>query len=42
EKVKLFDESFTAVGSTEDERRIKDMNEGVKTLIRREKGIISK
>ncbi|GJY79673.1 hypothetical protein Tco_0485474 [Tanacetum coccineum] len=30
EKVKRFDESFNAVGSTEDERRIKEMNEGVK------------
>ncbi|GJW75446.1 hypothetical protein Tco_0134816 [Tanacetum coccineum] len=30
EKVKRFDESFTAVGSTEDEKRIKEMNEGVK------------
>ncbi|GJZ38691.1 hypothetical protein Tco_0585254 [Tanacetum coccineum] len=30
EKVKRFDESFTTVGSTEDERRIKEMNEGVK------------
>ncbi|GKB21956.1 hypothetical protein Tco_0855879 [Tanacetum coccineum] len=30
EKVKRFDESFTAVGSIEDERRIKEMNEGVK------------
>ncbi|GKF96085.1 hypothetical protein Tco_0288820 [Tanacetum coccineum] len=30
EKVKRFDESFTDVGSTEDEKRIKDMNEGVK------------
>ncbi|GKD18574.1 hypothetical protein Tco_1207732, partial [Tanacetum coccineum] len=30
EKVKRFDESFTAVGSTEDERWIKEMNEGVK------------
>ncbi|GJS83055.1 hypothetical protein Tco_0749596 [Tanacetum coccineum] len=30
EKVKRFDESFTAVGSTEDERKIKEMNEGVK------------
>ncbi|GJW84404.1 hypothetical protein Tco_0157549 [Tanacetum coccineum] len=30
EKVKMFDESFTVVGSTEDERRIKEMNEGVK------------
>ncbi|GKC45314.1 hypothetical protein Tco_1063036 [Tanacetum coccineum] len=29
EKVKRFDESFNAVGSTEDERRIKEMNEGV-------------
>ncbi|GJT79428.1 hypothetical protein Tco_1053770 [Tanacetum coccineum] len=28
EKVKRFDESFTAVGSNEDERRIKEMNEG--------------
>ncbi|GJY24771.1 hypothetical protein Tco_0398429 [Tanacetum coccineum] len=30
EKVKRFDESFTAVGSTEDVRRIKEMNKGVK------------
>ncbi|GJY49978.1 hypothetical protein Tco_0439934 [Tanacetum coccineum] len=30
EKVKRFDESFTAVGSTEDERKIKEMNEGAK------------
>ncbi|GJU49390.1 hypothetical protein Tco_1218945 [Tanacetum coccineum] len=30
EKVKRFDESFTAVGSTEDKKRIKEMNEGVK------------
>ncbi|GKB99118.1 hypothetical protein Tco_0985255 [Tanacetum coccineum] len=30
EKVKRFDESFTAVGSTEDERKIKEMNEGPK------------
>ncbi|GJV49390.1 hypothetical protein Tco_1439602 [Tanacetum coccineum] len=30
EKVKRFDESFTTVGSTEDERKIKEMNEGVK------------
>ncbi|GJU55893.1 hypothetical protein Tco_1229607 [Tanacetum coccineum] len=30
EKVKRFDESFTAVGSIEDERRIQEMNEGVK------------
>ncbi|GJT21448.1 hypothetical protein Tco_0891385 [Tanacetum coccineum] len=30
EKVKRFFESFTAIGSTEDERRIKEMNEGVK------------
>ncbi|GKE79951.1 hypothetical protein Tco_1549951, partial [Tanacetum coccineum] len=30
EKVKRFDESFTAVGSTEDERKIKEMNEGTK------------
>ncbi|GJQ96320.1 hypothetical protein Tco_0007459, partial [Tanacetum coccineum] len=35
EKVKRFDESFTAVGSTEDERRIKEMNEGVKDLDRK-------
>ncbi|GKB50279.1 hypothetical protein Tco_0901032 [Tanacetum coccineum] len=34
EKVKMFDESFTAVGSTEDERRIKEMNEGVKDPVR--------
>ncbi|GJT19617.1 hypothetical protein Tco_0878323 [Tanacetum coccineum] len=32
EKVKRFDESFTAVGSTEDERKIKEMNEGEKDL----------
>ncbi|GKD95172.1 hypothetical protein Tco_1375009, partial [Tanacetum coccineum] len=30
EKVKRFDESFIDVGSTEDERKIKEMNEGVK------------
>ncbi|GJT49602.1 hypothetical protein Tco_0975759 [Tanacetum coccineum] len=30
EKLKRFNESFTAVGSTEDEKRIKEMNEGVK------------
>ncbi|GJZ41121.1 hypothetical protein Tco_0588007 [Tanacetum coccineum] len=30
EKVKRFDESFTTVGSTEDERNIKEMNEGAK------------
>ncbi|GKE78625.1 hypothetical protein Tco_1544745 [Tanacetum coccineum] len=30
EKVKRFDESFTAVGSTEDERKIKEMNEEAK------------
>ncbi|GJT16094.1 hypothetical protein Tco_0874800 [Tanacetum coccineum] len=30
EKVKRFDESFNAVGSTEDERRIKEVNKGVK------------
>ncbi|GKB94956.1 hypothetical protein Tco_0981093 [Tanacetum coccineum] len=29
-KVKRFDESFTAAGFTEDARRIKEMNEGVK------------
>ncbi|GKD77824.1 hypothetical protein Tco_1340445, partial [Tanacetum coccineum] len=29
-KVKRFDESFTTIGSTKDERRIKEMNEGVK------------
>ncbi|GJV02988.1 hypothetical protein Tco_1336557 [Tanacetum coccineum] len=29
-RMKRFDESFTAVGSTEDERMIKEMNEGVK------------
>ncbi|GJX99590.1 hypothetical protein Tco_0356609 [Tanacetum coccineum] len=32
EKVKRFDESFTAVGSIEDERKIKEMNEGAKDL----------
>ncbi|GKB43493.1 hypothetical protein Tco_0888435, partial [Tanacetum coccineum] len=32
EKVKRFDESFTAVGSTEDETKIKEMNEGAKDL----------
>ncbi|GKC73298.1 hypothetical protein Tco_1119181, partial [Tanacetum coccineum] len=32
EKVKRFDESFTAVGSTKDERKIKGMNEGAKDL----------
>ncbi|GJZ55870.1 hypothetical protein Tco_0611063 [Tanacetum coccineum] len=30
EKVKRFDECFTAVGSTEDERKIKEMNEEAK------------
>ncbi|GJY23728.1 hypothetical protein Tco_0397386 [Tanacetum coccineum] len=30
EKVKRFDESFTAIGSTEDERKIKEMNEKAK------------
>ncbi|GKB59813.1 hypothetical protein Tco_0915999 [Tanacetum coccineum] len=30
EKVKRFDESFTVVGSTEDKRKIKEMNEGAK------------
>ncbi|GKB90055.1 hypothetical protein Tco_0962327 [Tanacetum coccineum] len=28
EKVKRFDESFTVIGSTEDERKIKEMNKG--------------
>ncbi|GKC93236.1 hypothetical protein Tco_1158678, partial [Tanacetum coccineum] len=32
EKVKRFDESFTTVGSTEDERNIKEVNEGAKDL----------
>ncbi|GJR87642.1 hypothetical protein Tco_0211653 [Tanacetum coccineum] len=32
EKVKRFDESFTIVASTEDERKIKEMNEGAKDL----------
>ncbi|GKF35673.1 hypothetical protein Tco_0112431, partial [Tanacetum coccineum] len=32
EKVKRFDESFTTVGSTEDERKIKEMNKGSKNL----------
>ncbi|GJT27327.1 hypothetical protein Tco_0907602 [Tanacetum coccineum] len=31
-KVKRFDESFTAIGSTKDERKIKEMNEGAKDL----------
>ncbi|GJV97391.1 hypothetical protein Tco_1548968 [Tanacetum coccineum] len=31
-KVKRFDESFTAVGSTKDERKIKEMNEEAKDL----------
>ncbi|GKC58744.1 hypothetical protein Tco_1086342 [Tanacetum coccineum] len=32
EKVKRFDESFTAVGSTKDERKIKEMNDKAKDL----------
>ncbi|GJZ77585.1 hypothetical protein Tco_0642257 [Tanacetum coccineum] len=32
EKVKRFDDSFSTVGSTEDERKIKEMNEGAKDL----------
>ncbi|GJU19379.1 hypothetical protein Tco_1152721 [Tanacetum coccineum] len=32
EKVKMFNESFTVVSSTEDERKIKEMNEGAKDL----------
>ncbi|GKC95745.1 hypothetical protein Tco_1161187 [Tanacetum coccineum] len=32
EEREQFDESFTAVGSTEDERKIKEMNEGAKDL----------
>ncbi|GJU66729.1 hypothetical protein Tco_1252988 [Tanacetum coccineum] len=32
EKVKRFDESFTAVGSTEDKRKFKEINEGAKDL----------
>ncbi|GKE69029.1 hypothetical protein Tco_1527101, partial [Tanacetum coccineum] len=32
EKVKRFDESFTIVGSNEDKRKIKEMNEEVKDL----------
>ncbi|GKE75645.1 hypothetical protein Tco_1537686, partial [Tanacetum coccineum] len=32
EKVKRFNESFTGVGSTKDERKIKEMNEGAKDL----------
>ncbi|GKA19058.1 ribonuclease H-like domain-containing protein [Tanacetum coccineum] len=32
EKVKRFDKSFTAVGSTKDEKRIKEINEGVKYI----------
>ncbi|GJV57675.1 hypothetical protein Tco_1458680, partial [Tanacetum coccineum] len=30
ESMKRFDESFTAIGSTEDERKIKEMNEEAK------------
>ncbi|GKE33819.1 hypothetical protein Tco_1453141, partial [Tanacetum coccineum] len=33
EKVKRFDESFTAVGSTEDEKKIKEINEGAKRVV---------
>ncbi|GJS17410.1 hypothetical protein Tco_0411882 [Tanacetum coccineum] len=40
EKVKRFDESFTVVGSTEDERKIKEMNEGAKDL--KQKGLKKK
>ncbi|GKB57326.1 hypothetical protein Tco_0913512 [Tanacetum coccineum] len=32
EKVKRFDKSFTIIGSTEDERKIKEMNEGASDL----------
>ncbi|GKB14073.1 hypothetical protein Tco_0847996 [Tanacetum coccineum] len=32
EKLKRFDESFTAVGSTEDERKIKEINKGAKDI----------
>ncbi|GJS51923.1 putative ribonuclease H-like domain-containing protein [Tanacetum coccineum] len=32
EKVKRFDESFTAIGSTKDERKVKEMNKGAKDL----------
>ncbi|GKE86694.1 hypothetical protein Tco_1560436 [Tanacetum coccineum] len=32
EKVKRFDESFTTIGSTEDERKIKQTNKGAKDL----------
>ncbi|GKA59907.1 hypothetical protein Tco_0759220 [Tanacetum coccineum] len=32
EKVKRFDESFTVVGSTEDKRKIKEINKGAKDL----------
>ncbi|GJX88055.1 hypothetical protein Tco_0340069 [Tanacetum coccineum] len=35
EKVKRFDESFIIVGSIEDERRIKEMNEGVNNTDRK-------
>ncbi|GKD85172.1 hypothetical protein Tco_1356326 [Tanacetum coccineum] len=37
EKVKRFDKTFTAVGSTEDERKIKEMNEGAKDLEQKKK-----
>ncbi|GJW41977.1 hypothetical protein Tco_0070776 [Tanacetum coccineum] len=32
EKVKRFDDSFITIGSTEDERKIKEMNEGASTI----------
>ncbi|GKE84231.1 hypothetical protein Tco_1557973 [Tanacetum coccineum] len=32
EKIKRFDKSFTTVGSTKDESKIKEMNEGAKDL----------
>ncbi|GKE70456.1 hypothetical protein Tco_1528528, partial [Tanacetum coccineum] len=40
EKVKRFDESFTAVGSTKDERKIKKMNDGAKDV--KQKGLKKK
>ncbi|GKC84683.1 hypothetical protein Tco_1140400, partial [Tanacetum coccineum] len=37
EKVKRFDKSFTIIGSTEDERKIKEMNEGASDLDKKKK-----
>ncbi|GJT14041.1 hypothetical protein Tco_0861083 [Tanacetum coccineum] len=37
EKVKRFDESFTVIGSTKDERKIKEMNKGASDLDKNKK-----